>query len=94
MDVPTESRETLLLPLKEGVIVTPRVRIGRGADNMHIDGAIQSDQSLLQRFEAADKELCLCADPIGEIIEPVIREIKYGVSHGTPILERAASIVF
>jgi hypothetical protein len=54
VDVPTESRETLLLPLKEGVIVTPRVRIGRGADNMHIDGAIAPDQRLLQRFETAD----------------------------------------
>ena len=74
--VPTEWRETFLLPLKEGVIITPGVRIGRGADHMHVDGAIPSDQHLPQHFEAADQELCLRANAIGEIIEPIIREIE------------------
>src|SRR5438477_3355838 len=35
VDVPPKWRETFLLPLKEGVIVTPGARIGLGADHMH-----------------------------------------------------------
>ena len=79
---PTEGRETFLLPLKKGVIITPSVRIRRGADHMHIDGAIPSEQLLPQHFEAADQELCLRADAIGEVIKPIVREIEYGVAHG------------
>ena len=86
----TEWRETFLLPLKEGVIITPGVRIGRGADHMHIDGAILADQHLPQHFEAADQELCLRADAIGEIIKSIVREIEYGVAHRAPTLECTA----
>jgi hypothetical protein len=32
----------------------------------------------------------LRADAIGEVIEPIVREIEYGVAHGVPILECTA----
>jgi hypothetical protein len=81
MHVPAEPCKTLLLSLKEGVIITPGVRIGRGADHVHVDGPMPCHKRLLHGFEAADQELCLSTDAIGEIIEPIIREIKYGIAH-------------
>src|SRR5512132_324265 len=48
---------------------------------MHIDGPIRRHQRLPYSFEAADQELCLGTDAIGEIIESIIREIKYRVAH-------------
>ena len=48
---------------------------------MHIDGPIRRHQRLPYSFEAADQELCLGTNAIGEIIESIIREIKYRVAH-------------
>jgi hypothetical protein len=81
MYLPAEGRKTLLLPLKEGVIITPGVRIGQGANHVHLDGPIRCHQRLPYSFEAADQELCLGTNAIGKIIESIIREIKYRVAH-------------
>jgi hypothetical protein len=76
MHAPTELRQTLLLLLKEDMIITPGGGIWGRTDEVDVDRPKSCPQRSLHGFEAADQELRLSADAIREIIESIIRQIK------------------
>lgn len=81
MHAPTDLYQTFLLPLVEGVIVTPCILIGARTHYVQIDGVICSNQFLVERLKARDQELCLRTDAIGKIVESVVSEVENGAAH-------------